>query len=532
MKEIIKLLKLQIDNRTDILKTKTLKKMFIAIFQRVLLLIGLVIGVGYVTLRITILGFQINAEFLALVLLVLQLISLIFGIGNIINNLYLSKDNEMLMGLPVTPNQLFISKILLIYLNEVAVNATISIPLFVSFGIFGTMGLEYYLSIPLFILVLPILPLVLASLISIPVMIVLKFLKKHSILSTVLLLVSVVAVLTVYMDIIGNVAGSFEIASKQVETIIKVNNVVLDIGKRIYVYYQLGQAMINFDMWLWILIYFVASLGLMILTILFIKPLYFKTAMSSLENTFKVKAKKEFKKQSPFVSLLLKEIKCVFRSPGNIFEYFLFTLLMPFIVFSYDKLLLTITVNQAGQNMIGGSHLMIVAILAMLSNIISASAISRDGGNFYISKIVPVNYYVQIAAKLVFNAIFTVSAVFVTMFISFIYQNPLQVILGTFAVIFASIGHIAMSIDMDIKDPVLNFQGNEDNSAMQKNTVKSTIIGLIIGIVMGMIVISCAFMQLKIVPYILLFIAGLAFGIYRVYMLVLRIHLQYDRIEM
>jgi ABC-2 type transport system permease protein len=205
---------------------------------------------------------------------------------------------------------------------------------------------------------------------------------------------------------------------------------------------------------------------------------------------------------------------------------------MPVIVLAYDKLLLTISVNTAGQNMIAGSHLMIVAILAMLSNIISASSISRDGGNFYISKIVPVNYYTQIGAKLVFNAVFTVGAILVTMCISFIYQNALQVILGSIAVMFASIGHIAMSLDIDIKTPILNYQGNEDNSAMKKNTLKSTLYGLAIGIIMGLIVIGFAFKEMTILPYVLLVIAGLAFGIYRIYMLVLRIHLQYDKIEM
>ena len=118
------------------------------------------------------------------------------------------------------------------------------------------------------------------------------------------------------------------------------------------------------------------------------------------------------------------------------------------------------------------------------------------------------------------------------MILSFAYYPPLQVILGGLAVIFAAIGHIAMSLDIDIKTPVINFQGNEDNSAMKKNTLKSTIIGLIIGIIMGFIVILFAFNKLEIIPYVLLLIAGIGFCIYRLYMLVLRIHLQYDKIEM
>ena len=80
---------------------------------------------------------------------------------------------------------------------------------------------------------------------------------------------------------------------------------------------------------------------------------------------------------------------------------------------------MSIAVNEAGTQMIAGSHVMVVAILALLSNIVSASTISRDGGNFYISKIVPINYYTQIFAKVAFNAIFTVAALLVTMVISF-----------------------------------------------------------------------------------------------------------------
>lgn len=532
MHTLIKLLRLQIDNKTDILKTNSLKKMTISVLKRLFLLIVLILGIGYLTIGLTGLGFKINAEFLSIVLLALQVVSLIFGIGSIITNLYLSKDNEILMGLPTTPNQLFMSKILMIYFHELSITATLAIPLFLSFGIIGSFGLSFFLCIPIYVIILPLLPISIAAFLSIPVMVVLKFLKKHMYLSVVLVLAAVATILTLYVSLLGKIAGGFDIASKQIETIIQVNSIVLRLGKALPLYFQLGSAMTTFDSWGWIFIYFVGCQGIMILTILFIRPLYFKTAMSSLENTFKLNAKKDYVERKPFVSLLLKEIKCVFRSPGNVFEYFLFTLLMPFIVLSYDKLLLTISVNQAGENMIAGSHLMIVAILAMLSNIISASSISRDGGNFYISKIIPVNYYTQIAAKLVFNAIFTVGAILVTMCISFIYQNPVQVILGSFAVIFAAIGHIAMSLDMDIKKPILNYQGNEDNSAMQKNTVKSTILGLGIGIIMGLIVIGFAFNEMTIIPYVILLVLGLAFGIYRIYMLILRIYMQYDKIEM
>ena len=535
MGSILDLLKLQIDNKTDLLKTASPKKMMIAILKVLLVLALITVVVAFILLRIFSLGVAVSEGLVAIVLLATQGISLFFAIGNIINTLYLCKDNEMLICLPVTPNQLFISKVLLIYLRELAVNALISIPLFITLGFLGGLGVSFYLSIPLLVLLLPIFPIVLASFISVPLMGVIRFLKKHVVLSILCILGLVAACLWGYISFIGAFAGNFNIANQQLETVRKINQVITSVGKHVIVYAQLSKAMLSFSQWFWYPLFLLICGSFSILTVLAIRPLYFKIAMSSLENTIKAKEKKRpLKKSSPFVSLIKKETLCIFRSPTDIFEYFLFTLLMPFIVFSYDQRLKTITVNQAGTNMIAGAHVMVVAILAMLSNIVSASAISRDGGNFYNSKIVPVNYYAQIFAKLVFNAIFTCGALFVTMFVSFFTEGAVwwQVVLGTVAVMFASIGHIAWSIDMDIKDPTINLQGDEASSITSRSTPKSVAFGLVIGFILGIIIILMSYLKTLIIPYLLIIVLSLVFAIYRIYILVLRIHLCYDKIEM
>ena len=120
---------------------------------------------------------------LALVLLLTQVVSLISAVGNVISTLYLSRDNQMLMCLPATPNQLFVSKILLIYTHEFLVNLTISLPLFYVLGSFSQFErVHFYLSILPLLFVMPIIPIVMAAFLSIPIMAVLKFFKKHIIL--------------------------------------------------------------------------------------------------------------------------------------------------------------------------------------------------------------------------------------------------------------------------------------------------------------------------------------------------------------
>ena len=533
MRKILMLFKLQMDNKSDILKTVNPRAMFLALAKSVVLIVLASLALSFALSKVFILGFIINRELISLVLLLTQLVSLVFAIGNVINTLYLCRDNEMLMCLPATPNQLFISKILLIYVNEFIVNLSMSIPLFYVLGSFSFFGWSYYVSIIPLLFVMPILPIVIAAFLSIPIMAVIKFLKKHTALSVIVIFSLIAAVLWVYVGFIGNIATSFDIANKQYETVRAINDAIAAIGNKVPIYYHLAGAMINPSQWYVFVLIIVACLALFALTIFFTRYFFFKTAMSSIENTVKANAKKgQLKKTSVFISLFMKEVRCVFRSTSDVFEYFLFTLLMPFIVFSYDKLLMSITVNQAGQNMIGGAHLMVVAILAMLSNISSASAVSRDGGNFYMSKIVPVSYYRQMFAKFAFNAVFTIGALIVTAIVSLFIYPAWQVVLGTIAVALAAVGHIAYSIDTDIKAPTVMNVGDEKSSTVSKSTPKSLIYGLAIGFIMGLVIMLLSTMKNAVLPYLIVIGASLVFMIYRVHTLVLRINLRYDKIEM
>lgn len=536
MRNVLLLLKLQLDNQSDLLKTKA-KKLIPTIIKILFLFVLGTLAVGVALARVEGMGFAINRELLTIVLLATQVISLVFATGNIIKTLYMSKDNEMLFCLPVTPNQLFISKLLVIYIKEVAVNAAISVPLYLVLGFFEkSFSASYYISILMLLFLLPITPIALGAFLSIPLMIVIKFLRKHPILSIVIIFSIVASCLWAYTSLVATAFTELDfMGEEQIQTIISINSGIQRLGAKIFIYYQIAGAMLSFSMWYVYPLFILACLGIAVATIFFTKYFFFKAAMSSLEKTIRKRREPEydtFKKQGILASLLKKEILCVFRSPSDVFEYFLFTILMPIIVFSYDQILLSIVIDQGGTDLTLGAHLMVVAILAMLSNISSASAISRDGGNFYMSKMVPVSYYSQIFAKFLFNAVFTAAALLVTSIVSLFLFPAWEVILGTIAIIFAAIGHIAYSIDSDIKNPTVNNEGDEKSSTVSKSTPKSLIYGLAIGFVMGVFVMITTKSEATLIPYFILIGAAFAFMIYRINTLVLRINLRYDKIEM
>ena len=533
MKKVLSLLKMQLDNKTNLLKMTSPKVMIPALLKAIALLVASIGVVWFGLARIFTLGFAINAELFSLVLLVTQLLSLVFAVGNVINTLYLNRDNEMLICLPVTPNHLFISKLLMIYIKEIAVNALITLPIFITLGIFSNPGISYYLSLPLFVMLLPVLPIVVAAFLSIPVMSIIKFLKKHTLLAIAVIFSIVSVCLWGYLSAIGSIASEFNITDKQIETVLETNNVIATIGKKIPLYYQLGRAMTTFTMWHWFPIFLALCATVSVFAVLFTRKLFFKMAMSSLEKTVKVKAKiKKFKKSSSFVSLFKKEVFCVFRSSAEIFEYFLFTILMPFIVFSYDRLLMTITVNQAGINMIAGAHVMVVAIMAMLSNISSASAVSRDGGNFHTSKTIPVDFFTQMFVKFTFNAVFTIGAIILTALISIFFYPTWQIVMGSIAVAMAAVGHIAYSISCDIKNPTISAVGDDEASTVSKSTSKCLVVGLILGFIIGMIVILMSAVKNLYLPYWIIIVFSFLYMVNRIVDMILRINYTYDKIEM
>ena len=112
MGRITKAFKFQIDNKFNLFKTHDIKAVLISVALRLLIFGAICVGTNVAFSRMfMMLGLQITPSFLTLVLLGCQAISLAFGVANVITTLYLSKDNELLMVLPVTFNEIFISKI-------------------------------------------------------------------------------------------------------------------------------------------------------------------------------------------------------------------------------------------------------------------------------------------------------------------------------------------------------------------------------------------------------------------------------------
>ena len=99
-----------------------------------------------------------------------QVFILIFGLYYVISAFYFSKDLEILVPLPLRPFQVMLSKFAIILTNEYLTTAPLILPLLIYFGIRAKAGPGYWIEAVIIYLLLPVIPLAIASLLVIVLM--------------------------------------------------------------------------------------------------------------------------------------------------------------------------------------------------------------------------------------------------------------------------------------------------------------------------------------------------------------------------
>lgn len=536
MSQVLKLLRLQIDNKYDFFKKnkkKSIKSLGGYLFTFAALYLVIFLLARHI---ISYLNLTINQEFVTIVFVTTQVIALVFGISSVLKHLYMSKDNELLIVLPVTFNQLYLSKILILYISELIFNLVYILPVLLAFGTIGVsydaLSGVYFLSTFILIWIMPILPLAIAVIISIPSMYIIKFFRKRQLLASIFIILLVAFVFLVYMKVVPSITGAFNIAEKQLETGFKVNFAIKKYGGNIPLYFWLSKSFLENSAIINQLFWFAGSMGLFGLCTLLIKPFYKNIILINNESIQVNGRKKEFKTRTVFNELLVTQFRLLFRSSSYVFEYLLFPLLMPIITVVYDKLLFSIVVNQMGKALIVASHVLVVGIIAFISNSLSSTAISRDGGMAYFVKTSPVSFYKQTFVKVLFNVIITASAIVLTTICCFILEkdvNPLVIILTSITVLFYSIGHICQSFDWDLRKPFLKWYDSSEITALNKNTTKSIGLGIFLAFMM-FVVMALLYFDI-IIGFIVNLVIGIMYAVSRVYLLYYRIEYYYNKME-
>ena len=534
LKRIYILTLLQLGNKIGVKENVNKKKVALGIFLRALLVLGICAGIYFALGFIkSTLYLPINMGMLTFLLFISQILSIISSTTALMNSLYNSKDNAILLSYPAKHNEVFISKLIVEYLRELKKSIFLLLPLLIAFGLVSGGALGYYIFSIILLFLLPLFPVLLGSLLSIPLALIKRLIDRVPVIYLFLLVGVVVGIflliggflsgiprplrlIVIYNKFINGTTSFIVSANSYALYCVLITNVLYGINSIVSLLILVGVIAV-----LVVLIYFISM------------PLYFGLASFTKEHSIKATTKeKQNSNQRPtFFAFLRKEFLLSVRSLNQVISNYSLIIFAPLILYVMNVVFSAIPTSSLGDSMIVMFNILVGGSLILASNTQSASAITTEGSEIVLMKTAPSNTANMVWAKLFVN-IFVSTILIIISGIIMIASGvlPPLTILGIFFILIMLNGaHIMWSLQLDIVSPKLRDYaetGRVDNA----NISFSMTLGLIITLLMSVLTLFLMIDDLS-TAWIKLIGIVIAFFALRLYFLIINVKAYFKRIE-
>lgn len=427
----------------------------------------------------------------ALVLLVTAvfIFMLFTGISSTIKVLYYKGDNEILMRYPVSGAEVFISKTLFLFLSQFIVTTVVMAPFLVAYASVSGLGVAFYVKIPVPILLMVFINFFLSNILAIPIMHLTNRIRNKFILIIIGLAILVTAGFALYMLLFNSMVTymndtAFSVFSDDMVAVIETVAKWLIpakyfadvmVGKELYIAYPA----------------LIGMLGLSLIGMIFIIYfLYAKTLLNNVEvegSAFKHVTKN--RRRPIFVTLLRKEFLQVFRSVNYSFQYFVLACAMPVMIYFCNEITGRLGENQIGEQIALGMTMLVMLIFATVITSFAATSTSREGDNFYHTKVAPVSIQKQLFAKFTMFFLVSVAANAVcAVVLYFTKQVNLTDAIWLFVMVeLVAIAETLIAMRMDIAHPYFNLSGEGEVVNNNASTTLAVAMGFAVAVVIGII---------------------------------------------
>ena len=465
-----------------------------------------------------------ETTFIGLILFSILGITTIQSIFSSINILYFTKDNEYLLPLPLKPYQILLARTNVLIILEYIITILIGFIPLTLYGILTNIGILYYITMVISLILLPILPILLISII---VMIIMSFAKltknknRFQLIATILVLIIVVGLSLSLNNIDENMTDE-----QMAQMLVQANSMVELIKGYFPTLNYLTNALTS-SIISTIILDLIKTAGLTILGLiiytLIAQKLYMKGLVGNLfgGETKKTNTKinqKQYKNSKLYKSYISKEFKTLIRNPIFLMQCLLPAVLMPLLII----VLLVIQfkdmsdVTALAENINVNSFAVSCIILGIIQFFsmfiyISITAISRDGKNAVFIKYIPVSLYKQYIYKSIPNIIMNILTTIITLIATKLIMNlpiPILILLFIISTIISLVQSILMII-IDLKRPKLEW--DSEYAVVKQNL--NLVFPVIISMINIAIIAILGFLLNSINVYIGLVIVGIIFGI-------------------
>lgn len=426
-------------------------------------------------------------ELMNLCYLVIMFAMSLYGVENMRKSLSEKKDKALFLRFPVHPQTIFLSKIVVLLLANYLMSLLLVVPVDIIFYIALKPEPIYWLYVLLTWLVFPITPFIISSLLVIPYIKIIDFLKERYFAIFILLSGILIGSFFLYSKILevvqklletGNIKFLFN--EEFITTLQELSN--YSFPANVLASITLGQAILPSIAY----ILMIAVIGAVIVYFI-TKGLFYVTLYKNESRSSKYKVIKKYKVLNPIVSLMRKEFINVFREPKHMFSYFAISSAMPIMVYCCYTLFETLIMNTIGLRVDFSLALFIILIFSVLTNTFCSTNISRDGIAFLKMKSLPIKSTTVLNAKVYFCLIVSSLAVIFSGVVLIIFTgfSILNAIICIVLGILFSIAQILLATKQDLNHAKLTLTGLEIEKESSKITAKVVFAGLIVALLIG-----------------------------------------------
>ena len=506
MRQLWQLTLLQLRDKIDFSWTKS-KKTLIQTIVFGILKFAIVVALTFAVLfLLTFVDFLDKYDSTLPLLTVFLVVVFVLNVGsatyNLMKSLYFADDNKVLITLPVTPNKLFFSKLLVYFFFEIKRSLGLLIPGIIGFLIFGVInygGVEitiwsfFWMFIPVILLVL--IQVLLASILSIPLLFIFRFFKKIPVLELVIVALLVGTGIFFVIRLISLIPEDIDLARDWLIFTGGFENFIKTIYKYAYPINLYSTTIVgeismggstHYNLtWMTfvktaIMLGAIVVLGL--LTFFLIKPFYFKMMNKTFEfdkNPNLVQRKNIRHKK--YVTFANKEFKLSFRDFDISGSYLAIYIIVPILLFFMDKVISAISTSMRGDNIAIAVNMLLTILPLLASNSTIATLYSKEGRTAYITKTNPVNPFLPLTSKLLFNLIFCIPSIVgcAVIFANFSELGVSIAVMFALSVLLLQYAHIFFCAAQDIMNPQNEAYATTGSDFNNPNETRATIAAFI-----------------------------------------------------
>lgn len=478
--------------------TKTIIQKMVFFILKFALIAG---GVALICFFINFLGIIAKTEFVNLYIIfyfVFVTLALISNTVQLMRDLYYSDDNKVLVTMPVSSSQLFLSKIIVFAINDFIKAFEILVPVTLGFAIITcsidqiSLGSIFWSFIPLFItngvLVL------LAAFLSIPALYIYKFFKTYPITELIGLILLTGIGITVVILLISLIPEDIDLINQWPAMRNTLQNAINDFIKYIYpfafvvntmfgsrneslVFRLTGENFAHFGI-------LVGILALLVLIAYFvIKPFYFNMMTKTFEfDKIAVLAPKKNVKHKKYVTFSNKEFKLSFRDVDISGSYLVVYIITPILLYFIDTVFSAINTRLEGDIMTFSFNILLIVLPYLASNSMIATMYSKEGRTAYLKKTKPIDAMVPLTSKLLFNLVFSVPSIIgcAVVFGNFANIGVFPPIAVAVSVLLIQYGHIFFCATRDIMNPQNEVYATNGEQLSNPNERVATIVAFVL----------------------------------------------------